>query len=343
MQALPSLEREALLLTHHAGLTHAEAAAALGVPRQTLTSQAGRGFDTLARRLGRDPSRAASALAAIPVLEPSVGGPDPGDAGVDEGRALGARSWSWHDGGDRRRGSNRGYQDDVDGGRGSGAQRRIRRWISQRRIRHVLTFGSRRRCAVVHGAGERTRTRGGGPAFDQEFAAQREGWSPGVPRARRMLEEYRLKGDFCADLHAVLTDPQRAALMDPTYRGRAGLDLNDTTLMILHTSPVITGADVGQVRARLGTLLRKKLGLAPESAAPVLDGLLDAFLARALRGMDSVPASQARCYSYTQGLQAGEAMADLVDGVLRDVDLAPPVREALLGDPTWYIPRLVSP
>jgi hypothetical protein len=182
-----------------------------------------------------------------------------------------------------------------------------------------------------------------GVAFDQQFARVREGWGPGVPRARRLLEEYRLKGRFMDDLYAVLGAEQRALVIDPAYRGVAGSDLHDPTLMILHTSPVVAGADAGQVRTNVGALLGKNLGLAPEAVSPPLDALVEAFTSRALRGAEAVVAARAKHYSYAHALQAGEAMADLVEGVLREVDLTAPVREALLNDPTWFILRLVSP
>ncbi len=181
-----------------------------------------------------------------------------------------------------------------------------------------------------------------GLAFDAEFARLREGWGPAVPRARRLLEEYRLKGRFTDDLRATLTAEQSATLVEPAVRGRAGLDLYDPTLMILHTSPVLTGADAAEIRTKLGALVRKGLGLPPDAVSAPLEPLLDAFVSRALRGVEAVPAADARHYGYAQGLQSGEATCDLVDGLLRDLDLPPPAREALLQSPTWYVPRLVG-
>jgi len=510
VEALPAPEREALLLTHHAGLTHAEAAIALSVPRQTLTSRADRGLEVLAQRLGRDPARTATLLAAIPVLDPSGG-----IAGAmvswtkaalaAQGTAIGLSAAAAAEGafvvskttwilgvtvalgaGFLGGGVSEGFglfgsrepsapvpdaallaatapQQPGDGPRlqpatpdvaalraqlGAETQRLTAQLAeAQREIAAlkaasstakrsgsgapIFTFGEGGRLEAVRStdwaaiaeagkvvqdaivemyelnkAGkpvpkeiklrlqqnvERVRTyeyatidklptaaqhngelthpiswanfvasalsaagqpltaeqiasiESLGTAFDGQFARLREGWSPAVPRVRRILEEYRLKGKFGTDLDAVLTQEQKTALIDPAYRGIAGLDLNDPTLMILHTSPVVTGGDVEQVRTKLGAMLRRTAGLAPEAASPAVDRLIDAFATRALRGVAPVAASEARHYSYAQGLQAGEAMADLVDGVLRDVDLAPPAREALLGDPTWYIPRLVKP
>lgn len=181
-----------------------------------------------------------------------------------------------------------------------------------------------------------------GLAFDAEFARLREGWGPAVPRVRRLLEEYRLKGRFGDDLRAVLTAEQGATLVEPAHRGRAGLDLYDPTLMILHTSPVVTGPDPAEIRSKLGALVRKALAMASNAAAAPLEPLLDAFVRRALLNVDAVPASEARHYGFAQGLQSGEATCDLVDGLLRDLDLPPATREALLASPTWYVLRLVG-
>jgi RNA polymerase sigma-70 factor (ECF subfamily) len=182
-----------------------------------------------------------------------------------------------------------------------------------------------------------------GLAFDRDFARVREGWGPDVPRARRMLEEYRLKGRFCDDLWALLTEAQRPAWVEPGLRGLAGLDLYDPTLMILHTTAVLTGQDLAEVRAKTLQRVRKALDLDATTPAPQIEGPVDAFLARTARGLDPVPSPQARYYSYADGSRCGEASAELVDALLADPGLSPAVRRALLDDPTWYLPRLVAP
>jgi hypothetical protein len=180
-----------------------------------------------------------------------------------------------------------------------------------------------------------------GEAFEREFARVRAGWAPGVPRARRMLEEYRAKGAFTEGLWSVLTAEQRALWIDPALRGVAGIDLHDPTLMILHTTLVVTGATVPEARAKLGKVVRGKLGLDPAASAPALDRDLDAFLARFTPTLEPVAPALAARYSYAQGLLAGEATADLVDALLRDSDLPPATRQALFDDFAWYLPRLV--
>lgn len=73
MAALPARQREAVALTHLAGLTHAEAAAHLGLPLKTLSSHVKRGLDRL--RASHGPAEAAlAALAAAPVPDGLVQG-----------------------------------------------------------------------------------------------------------------------------------------------------------------------------------------------------------------------------------------------------------------------------
>ncbi len=73
LAALPARQREAVALTHLGGLTHAEAAAHLGLPLKTLSSHVKRGLDRL--RQSHGPAEAAlAALAAAPVPDGLVKG-----------------------------------------------------------------------------------------------------------------------------------------------------------------------------------------------------------------------------------------------------------------------------
>jgi hypothetical protein len=182
-----------------------------------------------------------------------------------------------------------------------------------------------------------------GLGFEAEFAAVRAGWGPDVPRARRLLQEMRVKGRFMDALWATLTEDQRPLWVDPALRGVASVDLFDPTLMVIHTSPLVTGAAVADLKPRLFGLLRPKVGLSEGASDPRLEAAVDAFLARTTRGLEPVPRTLARNYTFAHAMLAGEATADLVDGLLRDFDLSPEARKALLEDPSWYVPRLVSP
>jgi hypothetical protein len=186
-----------------------------------------------------------------------------------------------------------------------------------------------------------------GAVFEDDFARLRATWGPsGAPtvvRARRLLGEMTLKGHFMDALWAALTEDQRPLWVDPAFRGVAGLDLFDPTLMVIHTSPVVTGANVGEMRPKLIALLKPKVGVAGDATNPRLDAAADTFLAKAGRGLTAVPATRARNYTFAEALVAGDATSELVETLLRDFELTPDARRALLEDPSWYVPRIVTP
>ncbi|MDF1700064.1 MAG: sigma-70 family RNA polymerase sigma factor [Planctomycetota bacterium] len=180
-----------------------------------------------------------------------------------------------------------------------------------------------------------------GLRFEREFAAQRDRHPAGTPRVARMLAEYRLKGRFTADLAEVLDAEQRAVVYDPATRGIAGLDLHDPTLMILHTSPVIAGANVDEIAGKLFDLLARKLDL-DDAAARALERPLDAWRADVRSLLVAVPVSRLKHYTYDQGEIAGEATVRLVTRLLGELELGTEVRQALLGDVAIYVPRIVA-
>ena len=73
LEDLPPAEREAILLTHLGGMTHAQAAAALGMPVKTLSSHVSRGMERLKGRLGSRGEQMLASVAALPLLGPPGG------------------------------------------------------------------------------------------------------------------------------------------------------------------------------------------------------------------------------------------------------------------------------
>jgi RNA polymerase sigma factor (sigma-70 family) len=73
MDRLPPEERDAIALTHLAGMTHATAAEALSVPRQTVSARVQRGLDGLGLSLGQRPAHVAGAVALLPITPPTAG------------------------------------------------------------------------------------------------------------------------------------------------------------------------------------------------------------------------------------------------------------------------------
>lgn len=181
-----------------------------------------------------------------------------------------------------------------------------------------------------------------GSAFDVEFQKVRANWTDSVARARRMLEEFRLKRRFSSDAWAVLSPEQRAVLVDPAFHAVAGVDLFDPTLMVIHTTVLVARESVDEMKKGLATALRPRAGLAEGAVAPRLDAAVDAFLAKTTRALQPVPKSQMRRYTSDEALVAGEATADLVDSLLTDSEATPAAKKALFNDPTWYIPRLLA-
>lgn len=179
-----------------------------------------------------------------------------------------------------------------------------------------------------------------GNTFDKAHEALQRRFGSHTPRVRRILEEYRLKGRFCEDLKQVLTAAQREAVVNPETEGLAGLDLHDPTLMILHTSPVLTGAGRAEVGAKLKAILARKFAVA-SADMDSLDAAVESWLGRVEGILSPVSKQHAKHYSYEQGLAAGEATALLYDRMLRDVPLSDAARQALLDDFAFYVPRIV--
>lgn len=182
-----------------------------------------------------------------------------------------------------------------------------------------------------------------GVSFDADFARLREGWAPPKPRARRLLEEVTLKGRFTDALFAALSVEQRALLVLPELRGVAGLDLNDPTLMVIHTSPVVSGATPAEIRTKLVGVLEAKLAQG-EPGRAALESAAEAFLQRT-QSLVAAPTPKHRLknYTYAQALVAGEASAELVERLLAGLELTAEKRTALLEDPAWYVPRILAP
>jgi RNA polymerase sigma-70 factor (ECF subfamily) len=73
LDTLPQEERQAIVLTHVNGLTHALAAQALGLPEKTVSSQVARGLERLRGKLKTREEELGSYLAVLPVAAPPGG------------------------------------------------------------------------------------------------------------------------------------------------------------------------------------------------------------------------------------------------------------------------------
>ncbi|MCA8940776.1 MAG: sigma-70 family RNA polymerase sigma factor, partial [Planctomycetes bacterium] len=73
LDALSEAERDAVVLTQMNGMTHKEAAAALGIPEGTLSSNVSRGLTKLRQSSKLSTSALGVSLAALPILQPPSG------------------------------------------------------------------------------------------------------------------------------------------------------------------------------------------------------------------------------------------------------------------------------
>jgi len=501
LDALPVGEREAVTLIHMAGMTHAAAAEALGLPRQTLSSAVRRGLERLGRRLRQEPAGVTRALAVLPVAAPSCGweaateiwlktalgglapaatatGTTLGGVALMSSKTLlvltltvavgagflGGTYWNRSDRGEpagsrpdaslalmsadappsgsptlgaaptsgevaalrqevaalrnrlaRAEGSEAGAAKPASGStfparagptftfgsmgrldavreadwremaqasavvedgvrallgfkeRGEEAPSELRLRLQENvekmrkyeyrtigkiptaakyngELTHPITMANLL-AAILAGAGlpldeeQVARINRLGLAFDADFERTRDRYTDTTPRVRRILDEYRLKGRFADDIIAVLTPEQRAKAVNAETKGIAGLDLNNPTLMILHTSPVLVGGDLDEIAGKLRTLLTDKLTLA-DADAPALDRALDAWRQEVRGLLAPVPRTRLPHYTYAEGDRAAAATLALTNRLLEDLELSDAARAILLDDYAIYVPRV---
>ena len=133
-----------------------------------------------------------------------------------------------------------------------------------------------------------------------------------------------------------------ASWVDPATSAIAGLDLYDPTLMILHTSPILTGATASEIEQKLKGILAKKSQL-DEAGLQRLQPHFEAWSARVATALEPVAKTRLKHYSYAQGLLFGEATVELLTNVLAEGALAEDPRARLMQDDAWYVPRIVAP
>jgi hypothetical protein len=181
-----------------------------------------------------------------------------------------------------------------------------------------------------------------GMQFEDAFARMRAGWTDDVPRVRRVLDEFRLKRKVVADLYAALTAEQRPLLGDEKWRGVAGVDLFDPTLMVIHNTTAVTGVNAAEIRGKIVGLAKTRAGIGADAAAPRLEAAVDRFVERTTRALEPVPRARVTHYTADEAQTGGEATVDLVEALLRDGEAPAASRRAILDDPQWYVPRIVA-
>lgn len=181
-----------------------------------------------------------------------------------------------------------------------------------------------------------------GMSFEETFERLRASYPAETPRVKKLLDEYLLKGDFTDQLNEVLTEEQRDIAVDPRIHRVAGLDLYCPTLLILHTSPVLVGADLAEARTKLSAVLTQKFGWTPEQQTRI-EPWLDQWVERVREIAEPTTAARVKHYTYTQGVIAGEATVELYQNLLTHLDVDDEVRAKILDDYAFYVPRIVPP
>ncbi|MCB9935793.1 MAG: sigma-70 family RNA polymerase sigma factor [Planctomycetes bacterium] len=180
-----------------------------------------------------------------------------------------------------------------------------------------------------------------GLQWESDYEAAQKKYDANTPRCEKMADEYALKGVFVDAVWDVLSAEQRDYLVDSKWLHVAFVDLYCPTLMLIHTSPILTGADIGEIRAKLQDTLVKQYAIG-EDQLPALSPLLDTWQSDVAEICGAVKKSDVRFYTFDQGLTAARATARLVKSIRDYVTITEDNRAKMLDAYDIYIPRVVT-
>jgi hypothetical protein len=178
-----------------------------------------------------------------------------------------------------------------------------------------------------------------GLKYESDFEAASKKYGDNTPRCEKLQDEFLLKGAFVDAVWDVLSAEQRALFVTPETLHIAGTDLYCPTLMLIHTSPVIAGADGAEIRGKLRALLVQNFKVTTENQ-PALDLLLDNWLGDVTPILTPVRQADMRSYTFDQAVVALRAHVKLVRGMRDTCGLDSERLAALLDDYAVYIPRV---
>ncbi len=181
-----------------------------------------------------------------------------------------------------------------------------------------------------------------GLKYESDFENASRKYGENTPRCEKLQDEFLLKGVFVDAVWDVLRPEQRALFVTPETLHIAGTDLYCPTLMLIHTSPVIAGADAAEIRGKLRALLVQTFKVTTENQ-PALDLLLDNWLGDVSQILTPVRAADLRSYTFDQAAVALRAHCKLVRGMRDTCGLETERLAALLDDYSVYIPRVQAP
>lgn len=180
-----------------------------------------------------------------------------------------------------------------------------------------------------------------GLQWEADYEAAQKRYNDNTPRVEKMLDEYILKGAFVDAVWDVLTPEQLEHFVDPKWHHVAHVDLYCTSLMIIHTSPVVTGADIGEIRGKLQNMLVETYGIG-EDQVEALGPILDTWQSDVSGIITPVPKTHATFYTFEQGKAAAQATVKLVKSIRDYGMLSEENRAKLLDAYTIYIPRVLE-
>lgn len=179
-----------------------------------------------------------------------------------------------------------------------------------------------------------------GLQWEQGDASRRRLYGPDTPRVRKMVEEFDSKCEFVDAMFRELSQAQREIVIIPEIHQRASLDLLCPTLMMIHTSPIVTGASREEILGKLQNVLKGQYRLEDGQLAQV-EPLLAQFMTDCGAALEPVTKPMERHYTRDQAGVFGRASATLVESLLASANLTEEQRARVLDDYGWFVPRVV--
>lgn len=180
-----------------------------------------------------------------------------------------------------------------------------------------------------------------GEEFDARFKQLRESYGANTLRSQKITDEFLLKGAFRDSMLGVLNAAQYAVAVEPKVFKIAGLDLHCATLMLIHTSPVISANSADELCGKLSEVLAKRYTLT-EAQTGQLGPALDGWLAAVGGILAPVPAHSLRNYTFEQAAAACKATVALQTEMLALLAPGEAQRSKIMEDVAIFVPRVIK-
>ncbi|MFN0059816.1 MAG: RNA polymerase sigma factor [Planctomycetota bacterium] len=178
-----------------------------------------------------------------------------------------------------------------------------------------------------------------GESYDRHYQLAIATYRDDTLRAQKLLDEYTLKGEFVDQVYDALSAEQREVVANPRTLHLANLDMFCPTLMLIHSSPIVTGESNEEIRGKLAGVLTGRYQLTPEQLT-ALTVALDGWLEDVAPALEPAEVGRVRNYSFDQGVVAGHATVTLLGAIAALADLPDAMRATVRNDPAFFIPRV---